>query len=423
MNNETSFYQSPKAGIIMRQLWKAAGADSYILSRSTYSDQVKYACLGGIVVATGFMAAMAGGYAFYTIFEPKTAEVVDKINMVSENVMTKSTHWPTVIQSSIFGLIWGLIIFNIDRFIVAASGKGDGTEKITWKEIKGSVPRLIMGLIIALTISKPIEIRMFQSEINAALYEKQKDERKKLEEKVNILYNDEFVKLDESLDKIETKREEYVAKVEEYDVRYQKEVSGGQGMRGKGEGPVAKTLKTERLRWEDKLNSFDKSHEAEKLALLDRKKDLQIERKNEIDANKSVAAGMDGLLERLKLAHEIAGFWISLFITLLFVVIELTPIFFKMMLVKGPYDFMLDNTKDLIKAKNGIQVVHDFYKDKIGISRDLVINHKVKKKHDMIQAQNEINEHILAKWKEDQKKKIDENIGDYIQDIGKESND
>ena len=82
MSQETSFYKSPKAGIIMRQLWKAAGADAYILSKSTYSDQVKYACLGGIVVATGFMAAMAGGYAFYTIFEPKTAEVVDKINTV-----------------------------------------------------------------------------------------------------------------------------------------------------------------------------------------------------------------------------------------------------------------------------------------------------------------------------------------------------
>lgn len=420
MTNETPFYESPKPGIIMRLLWKAAGADAYILSRSTYSDQVKYACLGGIVVATGFMAAMAGGYAFYTIFEPKTDAVVDKINVVAENVMTKSTHWPTVIQSSIFGIIWGLIIFNIDRFIVAASGKGDGTEKITWSEIKGSIPRLIMGLIIALTISKPIEIRMFQSEINAALYEKQKDERKKLEEKVNVLYNDEFAKLDNSLTDIESKREEYVKKIEEYDKRYQEEVSGGQGMRGKGEGPVALTLKNERVRWEEKLNQFDQSHEAEKLALLDRKKDLQIERKNEIDANKSVAAGMDGLLERLKLAHEIAGFWISLFITLLFVVIELTPIFFKMMLVKGPYDFMEANVKELIKAENGIQVVHDFYKDKKGISRDLVINHKVKQTHDMLEAKNEVNQYILEKWKEKEKEKINQNVDHYIQDIDKE---
>lgn len=96
MEKETPYYQSPKPGIIMRLLWKAAGADAYLLSRATYSDQVKYACLGGIVVATGFMAALAGGYAFYTIFEPKTDAVVNKINMVSENVMNRSMHWPTV---------------------------------------------------------------------------------------------------------------------------------------------------------------------------------------------------------------------------------------------------------------------------------------------------------------------------------------
>ncbi|HBC05095.1 MAG TPA: DUF4407 domain-containing protein, partial [Aequorivita sp.] len=64
------YYHSPTPDRIMKLLWKAAGSDSYILQRSTYSDQVKYACLGGVVVATGFMAALAGGYAMYTIFEP-----------------------------------------------------------------------------------------------------------------------------------------------------------------------------------------------------------------------------------------------------------------------------------------------------------------------------------------------------------------
>ena len=47
------FYESPKSSRIMRLFWKAAGADRYILERSTYSDQVKYVCLGGIIVATG----------------------------------------------------------------------------------------------------------------------------------------------------------------------------------------------------------------------------------------------------------------------------------------------------------------------------------------------------------------------------------
>ena len=68
---EKSYYKSPKPGIIMEFLWNCCGADSYILKKSTYSDHVKYACLGGIVLATGCMAALAGGYAFFIIFEPK----------------------------------------------------------------------------------------------------------------------------------------------------------------------------------------------------------------------------------------------------------------------------------------------------------------------------------------------------------------
>ena len=104
------FYTSPKAGWLMRSLWKAAGADAYILERCTYTDHVKYACLGGIVTATGFMAAMAGGYAFYIIFEPKAAAITTGTETIKQ-----ATDVGTAIMSIIFGFIWGLIIFNIDR--------------------------------------------------------------------------------------------------------------------------------------------------------------------------------------------------------------------------------------------------------------------------------------------------------------------
>ena len=68
-------YQTPKPSGIMKLFWKAAGGDQFILSQSTYSDQIKYFCLGGIVVATAIMAGLSGGYAFYTIFKPKVSDV------------------------------------------------------------------------------------------------------------------------------------------------------------------------------------------------------------------------------------------------------------------------------------------------------------------------------------------------------------
>ena len=100
---DKSYYKSPKASRLMKLLWNAAGADAHILNKSTYSDHVKYACLGGIVVATGLMAAMAGGYAFYIIF----GQQVESLSGIDNVVTQTSSELYTVLASLLFGTIWG----------------------------------------------------------------------------------------------------------------------------------------------------------------------------------------------------------------------------------------------------------------------------------------------------------------------------
>ncbi|MGJ8737822.1 DUF4407 domain-containing protein [Zobellia laminariae] len=397
------YYTSPKPGFIMRSLWKAAGSDGYILKRSTYSDQVKYACLGGIVVATGFMAAVAGGYAIYTIFEPKGS------------ALDGGTHTPTAIMASMFGIIWGLIIFNIDRFIVAATGKGDGTEAITWGEFVNSVPRIIMGLVIAITISKPMEIRMFKSEIDAELHQEQLIKRKEYEKATKENYVSRFELIEKDFQKIEEERNKVLNRVTEIEKQYTEEV------RIVRPGPKAAALKSLMNTLGEKLNSFDVDNRPELERLNTEKLRLTDELDKELAKNEDVANGLDGLLERIKLAHKIAGAWITFFITLLFVVIELTPIFFKMMLIKSPYDFMGDNIQELLKAEDGIQIKYDYYKDKEGQERDLVISHQAQRKIDekiaLMKAQTELSDYIIERWKEKEKKNIDDNIENYISEV------
>ncbi|MFS4445390.1 DUF4407 domain-containing protein [Maribacter sp. 2307UL18-2] len=399
------YYESPKPGRVMRLLWKAAGSDGYILKRSTYSDQVKYACLGGIVVATGFMAAVAGGYAIYTIFEPKGS------------ALDGGTHTQTAIMATIFGVIWGLIIFNIDRFIVAATGKGDGTEAITWGEFVNSVPRIIMGLVIAITISKPMEIRMFKSEIDAELHQAQLEKRKVYEEKTKVNYEGRFELIEKDLQKIEEERDDVVERVKLAEKEYTDQLQGRAGA-GAGDGPLARALKQQMDKVERDLDGYDLAHRGELERLNGEKIQLTEELDNELAKNEVVANGLDGLLERIKLAHKIAGTWITFFITLLFVVIELTPIFFKMMLIKSPYDFMGDNIQELLKAEDGIQIKYDYYKDREGQERDLIISHKAQRKIDekiaLMKAQTELSDYIIERWKEKEKKNIDENIEHYI---------
>ncbi|MGV3547860.1 MAG: DUF4407 domain-containing protein [Pedobacter sp.] len=398
---QRDYYITPKAGSLMRFLWECAGGDRYILERATYSDQIKYMCLGGIVFATGAMAGLAGGYAFYTIFSPKGSALVDEI------------HYPTVGLSFIFGIIWGLMIFNIDRFIVTSTGKGDGTEKITWEEFKSAIPRLVMGSIIAMTISKPIEIRMFQTEINIKLKERQIEQQSAYIEKTKKNFQLELDRNNKSLSRFEKELDEKIARHKFLEGEYIEEA------RIITVGPRALALKAQMDQVAQEIVKDKQNTEYNKL--LSEKNDIEKRLDKALNDSQKTADNLDGLLERIKLAHEVSGFWISLFITLLFMCIELTPIFFKLMLNKTPYDYLSENRDDLIRAENGIEVRYDYYKDKEGLERHLIINHEseriVFEKMKLTEIQKELTEYAISKYKEREKEKIDTNLDDYIKKI------
>lgn len=405
---KNNYYDSPKASWLMRLFWKACGADRYILERGTYSDQIKYFCLGGIVIATGVLAGVAGGYAIYTIFEPKLGFASSKDEI----------HIPTLFIALVFGVLWGLIIFNIDRFIVTSTGKGDGTEAITGQEFKSAIPRIIMGLIIALTISKPIEIRMFKSEIEAEITTIQKDYLSDLDDLTKKNWEKKLQSRIKEKDSLNNSIEKGRLEIASQRRRLEDEAAGLLPPNPPGRGPA----------WKDKkenLNKMEAEYTIKKRSDSVRVSELSVLisrdekfREDEYSVNKEKVKSKDGLLLRLTLAHKIAGFWISLFITLLFIVIELTPIFFKMMLIKGPYDYADENIKELAKAEAGIEVVYDFYTDKEGMERHKVINHaaelKRKEKIAMIQAQEELNNDIIEAWKQKKKEQINKNPDDFI---------
>ena len=139
--NEHVDYQAKPSTAATRFLWWCAGADEKILKYSSYADHVKYVGIGGVVLATGFMAALSMGFAIHTIFDG---------------------NWAVTIPIS---LVWALIVFNLDRFIVSSTGKGDGDSTISLKELGNATPRLIMAILLGLTISAPLETKIFSREI------------------------------------------------------------------------------------------------------------------------------------------------------------------------------------------------------------------------------------------------------------------
>lgn len=407
-----------KSGWIMQKFWAAAGGDRYLLEEAPYGDRVKYLCLGGIIVATGTMAGLAGGYAFYTIFSPKTADVLDKTKTLVQDATYIPTDTTTLILSILFGIMWGLIIFNLDRFIVVGTGKGDGTEVITSKEFASALPRLVMATVIAITISKPLEIRMFKTEIDLAIQKEQQKEKERGIDQAKINFNKKSEETKGKLNKIYQKIAANDSLVNFLTIEFNNEVRGvGGSTPGYEKRAKAIEMQINQLKAENsQIRSGSEYIENQKELLR-----IQNEFNVEVKLAEQRAASLDGLLIRIQKAHEIAGMTISIFITLLFWVIEVTPIFFKLMLIKTPYDYLSDNRDDLLLANRGIYIDKEFFVDSDGVRVDKVVNLEADKlifeKQKVTEIQKELTEFAIGKYKDREKANIDSNVDDYIKKI------
>lgn len=338
-------------------LWYCAGADVKILEQCPQSERVKEEGIGGIVLATGGLAFVSGSYAFYTVFTSGLGEEGKQFNAFAS------------IASIIFGYMWAFVIFNLDRFIVSSVSHGDGTSKIAWSELKGAIPRLVMALIIGLCLSAPLEIRVMQSEIEAKLItdrlNMEKDlkpdvlkifeEAKELNEKRQSEVNDKFKKLRDDIDAKEKNIQEQIKIMNDEAAGKRGTVSNsGIGIKYR-EAEILKNdfvaQKTELQRREDEQKP---QLTKEKLALEAELAKSTLDRENGFKKIKQQTMTLDGLVVRVKIAHR--DFPVeSALLSLLLIIIEISPIFFKMMLQTGPYDLLVENQRRLTQARYAIE--------------------------------------------------------------------
>ncbi len=352
---------SRKPGPLTRFLWFCAGVDDELLQRCPRGEWAKYEGIGGVVFATTVLAFISGSYAFYTVFAPK-----DDTALAGAQ---QALHTPSVAIAITAGLVWSLVIFNLDRFVVSSGGKGDGTEALTLQELGGAMPRLLMAIMIGVTLSKPLEIRIMESEIEAQLELEQQSYVAELNDKATKLVEEKKTellekidgsqgRLDERRDYFEERRKEIVAQRKQLEL----EAEGLTGSGVAGRGPA----------WRDKKETLDALQaelDADKVAGASRNAPVasditrwkaELESLNaDLDEQKEFNArqgnNLDGLMKRIQIAEHISpiGGWMLM---LLLLSIEVAPILFKLMLAKGPYDYLEQNLKQLVAARDGIEL-------------------------------------------------------------------
>jgi len=393
-----------------RFLWWCAGADSHFLLLSPHQDRVKYAGIGGIVFCTGLLAAFAGAFAFNTALGPKT--------MAGD----ESTHLGWLIGSSIFGIAWGLMIFNLDRFIVSSTGKGDGTDTITWKEFGQSIPRLIIALILGLTISKPLELKIIETEINVELRKHQQEKLEEFNKNTYAKFKEQIAQIDSDIKKLETDRGVLIQRQKEAEQEYIDQMQGRAG--NAGYGPRAKqleALKDEKLK---EVEEYDLKHESELTALKAAREDKLRQQETELnEVNKKQAENLDGLLARIGIAHEI-GYWLGIALTFIFLSIEMGPIFFKMMMNKGPYDYMVENNNYRMYVRSGVVKEEHIFEGKDGMKlmekvRYLEVEQDRHEKEEKLKAQEGLSKQIIQAWSSRKQAEINQNPEGFYDESGR----
>jgi len=423
VNKYLETYNNQPVSNFTKRLWWCAGADEQILMQCPMADRVRYAGIGGIVLCTGLLAAVSGGYAFYTIFAPKG-------DAVNDNPLA----WGWVLLALFFALVWGAIILNMDRFIVSSTGKGDGKDSISGKELLQALPRIIIAFILGIAISTPLEVRILKTEIDAELQKKQDkylielnqntDAQKEMEMKAKKL---DLAKVENEQMNIESTFEKRRIEIQDARKRLEDEIAGRIGSGKAGEGPAAKTQRENLNKQEVELEAKIASKSPEIQGLKDRQKRLTKEidvidksRDDEYSKNQQMAYQLDGLLERIHISHELS-FWIPIVIFLVLFSIEAGPIFFKMMMNKGAYEYLVENNKKRIEAQHGI-VFSESIVDTQNGSKDaekvsfLEIDHELNVKKMQLAEQDKLASQVVNQWSEKTGKKIDENPEDFYKE-------
>lgn len=301
-----------------------SGGNLHIL-RKTPSEWNKFAGIGGIVLFTSVFATLSAGYAMFTVFDD-------------------------VWIATGFGVLWGLMIFNLDRYIVS-SIKKTGT---WWNQVLMAVPRLILATFLGIIISKPLELKIFEKEVDKQLNTIIQRNKTQLQAEMNG-------RILQQSGPFETEKKQIAVKINEYQTAYdsaavelEKEILGtktGLTSGKEGYGPNAKRKAELKEQRRADLENYRKSVEP-RLQYLDNEiSKVYTNIETERNKTETFEDRFNGFAARLQALDElgknsaIIGI-AAAFIMGLFICLEISPVLVKLISSVGPYDYLLDKTEN-----------------------------------------------------------------------------
>jgi hypothetical protein len=296
------------------------------------TEHNKYIGIGATIFFTGLFAALSGGYAMYFVF--KGGDFA----------------W---LFALFFGVIWGLAIFNMDRYIVSSINKNANTNKQIWQ----ATPRILLAIMIGMVISRPLELKIFDKEIkerlNVSYLNGQRSKIDTLNKAFDKKYTVELTKLNEA----KAQRDSLASTIKMDRQKLNFEIFGNKTTETSGVmgyGPYAKRKESELKQREQNLDTLTQDiRQMEKFVEGRKQFDGLMSEKlyttKQLDSLSNIAGFADRNWALGQLGHNVDGTRdlntaIAItFIGLLFIFFECLPVFVKLMSSRGPYDYAVQN--------------------------------------------------------------------------------
>lgn len=387
---------NPKISGVYKFFCWCSGARLYLLKKCPTDFNVFFG-IGMVVFLTGVMAFMSGSYAFYTIFQ-------------------------NYYLAAVFGLFWGVLIFFFDWYLVASLRK----EKRFFREFLTASPRILLAMFLAVVISRPLELKLFESEIEGQIEKMSQQKFNDYKDIVGVSYS-EIEELKKSNNEFEERINDLMVQRNDLFALFVEEAEGRSPTGKEGKGPVYKEKKAE-------YNRVNKIYEEEKSRLYpliaannQRIIEMNTLQDKQLQSGNSTLKESTGFLARIE-AYGALGeenkniHYTGLFILFMFMCIETGPMFVKLISRRGAYDELiaLEELKLMAESQQQSAIIREKTKRLIEIERqksitrleEEVINNQDFVKY-VMQAQSEIGIEKIKRWKEREFKMIDENLDDY----------
>lgn len=363
----------------MRQLENffifCSGVDKQILAKSP-TEINKYSGIGATVFFTGVFAMVAANYALYTVFND-------------------------ILISSGFGLLWGLLIFNLDRYIVSSLKKKGNF----FRDFGLAFPRIVLAIIISIVISKPLELKIFETEINSEIISMQQEKRKEHEDLLKARFQNDIDKIDNEILEMKNQLTQLQSQKDNLTNEALREADGTGGSKIRAMGPIykakmlaAQKAEEELLSKNSELNPILAEKEARKNAImLSRNEEMK---KMEFASLTGFASRMEALSRVNAKSHAV--FIASIFLMLLFIAIETAPMFVKLISERSPYDYLLD------EIENDVEMNHKEITTikKLEVNDRLLVEQKTRlhRNQELVNAENALFSHAINSEVENIKK-------------------